>query len=76
MELFLTLEPEPYQLFEAALEYVRNHPLPDGERIIRVDRPPVALYYYRDDHYRIVYGLRDNEGEGYYDISIVAVDAL
>ena len=76
MDLFLTLEPEEYQLFEAALDYIRERPLPDGQRITTVDLPPIPIYHYRDDHFRIAYALSDFGNDGSYEISIVAVDVL
>ena len=74
--MFLTLESEAYQLFEAALAYILEQPLPSGERTTLVDLPPVPIYHYRDDHFRIAYALSDIRNDGGYDISLVAVDVL
>ena len=76
MELFLTLEENAYQLLEMALEYIREAPLPDGDRIIAVDYPPMVIYHYRDENFRIAYGLSYIQSEDCYDIAIEAVDVL
>lgn len=78
-ELFYNLGPADYQSLLTALESIQNDPLPDNDRIVAVDFPPIVIYHYRDEKWRIAYGLsyyRVGETEGFYDIGIVAVSPV
>lgn len=72
-ELYLSVDTAAFDSLEIALDYIVKNPLPDGRRIAMVDHPPVVLYHYRDDNWRIAYSLSYFREGDYYSISVVAV---
>ena len=71
--LYTSLTPEARVSLDAALDYIRDAPFPHGDLITARLLPPVVVYEYRDDDWRISYSLGISPTGATYEISVHAI---
>ena len=74
LAFYNSLGPEERTSLDAALDYIRDAPFEHGDLITKRFMPPVIVYVYRDDQWRISYSLSFRPGHyTEYDISIHSI---
>lgn len=71
--LYRSLDSEARASLNAALDRIGSNPHPDGDTIFSVTHPPVVIYTYQDEHWRISFGRSYSITEECYDIEIFAI---
>ena len=74
--LYTSLAPVDRATLDAALDYIRDAPFPHGGIVTAHRMPPVTVYVYRDDEWRISYGLGFSPNDATYEISVHAIACL
>ncbi|MYE54475.1 MAG: hypothetical protein F4X34_04675 [Chloroflexi bacterium] len=73
-DFYNSLNTQERNSLDEALEYIRDFPFEHGDTVIRRIRPPVVIYLFRDDYWRISYSLSTHPTEPIsVDISIFAI---
>lgn len=58
---------------DEVLEYIREKPVPDGEKITSVLMAPVVIYFYNDGVYKVSYSLSYYPAEQRFHTSVHAL---
>ena len=74
--LYTSLAPDARVSLDAALDYIRDAPFEHGDLITARLLPPVVVYEYRDDEWRISYSLGISPSGATYEISVHAIARL
>ena len=73
-DFYNSLNTQDRNCLDEALEYIRDFPFEHGETVQRRYMPPVTIYLFRDDRWRISYSLSSHPTEPLrVDISIFAI---
>lgn len=73
-DFYNSLNTQDRNSLDEALEYIRDFPFEHGDTIERRLMPPVTIYLFRDDYWRISYSLSFQPTEPFVvDINIFAI---
>ncbi len=73
---YASLPYDDRKALDEILEYIKDFPFEHGDIITKRFAPPVYIYVYRDDEWRISYGLSFHRGSVYCDIGIWAISRV
>ena len=57
IDFYNSLNTQERNSLDEALDYIRDFPFEHGDTVVRRIRPPVVIYLFRDDYWRISYSL-------------------
>ena len=73
---YSSLDADALASLDEALDYIRDAPFAHGDTVRRQYMPPVYVYVYRDNQWRISYSLGALPRYATYDISVHAIARL
>ena len=73
-DFYASLNTQDRNSLDKVLEYIRDFPFEHGDTIERRYMPPVTIYLFRDDNWRVSYSISSHPTEPLImDISIFAI---